>query len=272
MLNDLLIPVLVLGGMGLIFGAGLAIASKVFEVKKDERIPLVRAALPGANCGGCGYPGCDALAEAIVKGDAPANACPVGGPSTAVEVGEIMGESVGNTDPQIACVHCNGDCEHAPTRADYYGIKNCREAMIASGGPKECRFGCMGMGSCVEACQFGALTMGDKSLPIVDPDACTACGQCIAACPKNLINLTPYDQVIHVDCRSTAKGKIVRTACTCGCIGCKACTKVCETGAITVTDNLAHINYDLCTQCGACVEKCPTGAVVKEDRIVKING
>ena len=111
----------------------------MFEVKKDERIPLVRAALPGANCGGCGYPGCDALAEAIVKGDAPANACPVGGPSTAVEVGEIMGESVGNTDPQIACVHCNGDCEHAPTRADYYGIKNCREAMIASGGPKECR-------------------------------------------------------------------------------------------------------------------------------------
>ncbi len=271
MLNDLLYPFLVLGGMGVLFGAGLAIASKVFEVKKDERIPSVRAALPGANCGGCGYPGCDALAEAIVNGDAPINGCPVGGSDTAMVIGGIMGESVGNSEPDVAVVLCNGDCEHAPNRADYYGVKSCTEAMIASGGVKECRYGCMGLGSCVEACQFGALTLGEKGLPVVDVDLCTACGKCKETCPKGIISLLPYDQLVHVNCQSKAKGKVVRNACTSGCIGCRACTKVCDVAAITVTDNLAVIDPDICIQCGKCVEKCPTGAIVMEDRVVVKN-
>lgn len=272
MASAILIPVAVLGIMGLLFGALLAFASKVFEVKKDERVPVVREALPGANCGGCGFAGCDALAEAIVKGEAPVNACPVGGAAVGAKIAEIMGTGNVAETPKIACVLCGGDCDAAPHRADFYGLKDCNEAMIASGGTKTCRFGCIGLGSCVAACDFDALTMGDRGLPVVDPNHCTSCGMCVKTCPKGIMNLIPKDQMIHVDCRSREKGKIVRSACSNGCIACKACTKVCPTGAITVNDNLASIDYDKCTQCGACVEKCPTGAIVKEDRVVKVNG
>lgn len=268
MIMELLIPVGILGAMGLIFGAGLAIASKVFEVKTDERVPLVRAALPGANCGGCGFPGCDALAASIVAGDAAVNACPVGGSSTAMVIGEIMGESVGSNEPMIACIHCNGDCTHSPNRAEYYGIMDCRQAMIASGGVKTCRHGCMGLGTCVSACMFGALSIGDNGLPEVDVDKCTACGQCRDACPKGIIDLIPADHLVHVDCRNTDKGKLVRAVCDIGCIACKACVKVCPEEAITVENNLAAIDYDKCTQCQACFEKCPTGAITLEQRIV----
>lgn len=268
MIMELLIPVGILGAMGLIFGAGLAIASKVFEVKTDERVPLVRDALPGANCGGCGFPGCDALAAAIVNGEAAVNACPVGGAVTAMAIGEIMGESVGSSEPMVACIHCNGDCTHSPNRADYYGIQDCRQAMIASGGVKTCRHGCMGLGTCVSACMFGALSIGDNGLPEVDVDKCTACGKCRDACPKGIIDLIPGDQLVHVDCRNTDKGKLVRAVCDIGCIACKACVKVCPAEAITVENNLAFINYDKCTQCQACFEKCPTGAITLEQRIV----
>ncbi|SDO99541.1 electron transport complex, RnfABCDGE type, B subunit [Eubacterium maltosivorans] len=268
MLMELLIPVGILGAMGLIFGAGLAIASKVFEVKTDERVPLVRDALPGANCGGCGFPGCDALAAAIVNGEASVNACPVGGAATAMAIGEIMGESIGSSEPMVACIHCNGDCTHSPNRADYYGIQDCRQAMIASGGVKTCRHGCMGLGTCVSACMFGALSIGDNGLPEVDVDKCTACGKCRDACPKGIIDLIPADQLVHVDCRNTDKGKLVRAVCDIGCIACKACVKVCPVEAITVENNLASIDYDKCTQCQACFEKCPTGAITLEQRIV----
>lgn len=263
-MSDILIPVAILSLMGLIFGGVLAIASKIFEVKTDERVPIVREALPGANCGGCGFPGCDAMAEAIVKGEAPVNGCPVGGAKVAAVVAGIMGESAGEAHPMVACVHCQGDCEHAPKRADYQGLQNCREAMIASGGTKACRFGCMGLGSCVTACSFGAMSMGDKGLPVVDKEKCTACGKCRDACPKGIIDLIPMDQRIHVDCRSKDKGKVVRGVCSTGCIGCKACTKVCPAEAITVEDNLARIDYSKCIQCGACVKKCPTGAIAEE--------
>lgn len=268
MIMELLIPVGILGAMGLIFGAGLAIASKVFEVKTDERVPLVREALPGANCGGCGFPGCDALAAAIVNGEAAVNACPVGGAATAMAIGEIMGESVGSSEPMVACIHCNGDCTHSPNRADYYGIQDCRQAMIASGGVKTCRHGCMGLGTCVNACMFGALSIGDNGLPEVDVDKCIACGKCREACPKGIIDLIPADQLVHVDCRNTDKGKLVRAVCDIGCIACKACVKVCPVEAITVENNLAAIDYDKCTQCQACFEKCPTGAITLEQRIV----
>jgi electron transport complex protein RnfB len=266
MINAILIPVVILGVMGLIFGAGLAVAAKKFEVKQDERIPLVRAELPGANCGGCGYPGCDAMAEAIVKGEAPANGCPVGGAKVAEAVGKILGEEVSEEEPKVASVLCSGDCDHAPRRAEYYGLKDCNEAVIANGGPKDCRFGCIGLGSCVTACMFDALSMGEKGLPVVNIENCTACGKCAATCPKSIIDLIPKSQVIHVNCQSKEKGKIVRSSCSVGCIGCKACTKVCPEEAITVTDNLAKIDYEKCVQCGACVEKCPTGAIVKEIR------
>lgn len=260
MLSEILIPVVLLGIMGLIFGGGLAIASKVFEVKQDERIPKVRAALPGANCGGCGFPGCDAMAEAIVKGEAPVNGCPVGGSTSASAIAEIMGASAGDDQRMTAHVHCQGDCEHAGQSGILSGVVTCLDAQIAGGG-KKCRYGCLGFGSCVRACSFGALSMGEKGIPQVDESKCTACGQCVAACPNHIIDLQPVEQKVHVDCRSKEAGKLVRQVCSIGCIGCKACEKVCPSEAIHVTDNLASIDPGLCIQCGQCAEKCPVKAI-----------
>lgn len=268
MMMELLIPVAVLGAMGLVFGAGLAIASKIFEVKVDERVPKVREALPGANCGGCGFPGCDALASAIVAGEAPADACPVGGAAVAAAIGEIMGTDAGGAVPKIACIQCKGDCEHAANMAEYYGEMDCREALVANGGIKQCRYGCLGLGTCVKACMFGALSIGENGLPVVDVEKCVGCGKCKTACPRGIIDLIPEDQLIHVDCRSKDKGKLVRSNCDVGCIGCRACVKACPEEAVQVEDNLASIDYEKCIQCGACAEKCPTGAITVEDRIV----
>ena len=268
MISELLVPVIVLGGLGLVFGFGLAIAGKIFEVKTDERVPLVRNALPGANCGGCGYPGCDALAAAIVSGEAAVNACTVGGTEVAIEVGEIMGKAVTGGESLVASVHCKGDCEASPARANYEGFSDCKEALIANGGAKSCRYGCIGLGTCVSACQFNALSMGENGLPVVNIDNCTACSACVNACPQNIIDLIPHDQLVHVDCRNKDKGKIAKAACDNACIGCRMCVKVCPTGAITVEDNLARINYDICNRCEACVEKCPTGAITLENRVV----
>lgn len=258
---QILIPVGILGAMALVFGLLLAVASKIFEVKVDERVPLVRDALPGANCGGCGFPGCDACAAAIVGGTAACNACPVGGAAAAEEIAKIMGEEAIEGPRLAAMVLCQGDCEVAPRRADYYGVMDCREAVNANGGAKDCRFGCIGYGSCVKACKFDALHMSDKMLPVVNRDNCTACNQCVIACPKGVMQLVPYDHDIRVNCKNMMKGKFTRTDCSKGCIACRRCVKVCPTGAVTVADNLASIDYEKCIQCGLCVEVCPTHAL-----------
>ncbi len=263
---DILLPILILGGIGLLFGIGLAIASKIFEIEQDERIPQVRAALPGANCGGCGYPGCDGLASAIVAGSALVTACPVASSDMVEAISGIMGVTASETEKMIANIHCKGDCTIVEDRATYYGIHDCKEAVIANGGTKACRYGCLGMGTCVRACQFDALTINVNGLAEVDVDKCTACGQCIDACPKGIISLAPYGQVIHVDCSSNAKGKQVRSVCSVGCIACRACVRACEYDAIEMVDNLAVIDYDKCVQCGACAEKCPTKAITFEGR------
>lgn len=258
---QIIVPVLVLGAMGLLFGSGLALASKIFEVKQDERIPLVRAELPGANCGGCGYPGCDALADAIVSGEASINACPVGGAPVAAKIGTIMGEEVIEEAPKTARVLCQGTHDLAPARAQYFGINDCREALNANGGNKGCRYGCLGFGSCVSACPFDAITMTESGIPNIDEEKCTACGTCVVTCPKSVIALMPKDKTIRVGCQNKDKAKLVKPNCEVGCIGCRMCTRVCPTGAITVTDNLASIDYDKCISCGLCIEKCPQNAI-----------
>ncbi len=258
---QLIIPVAVLGIMGLLFGSGLALASKIFEVKQDERIPLVREALPGANCGGCGYPGCDALAEAIVKGEAPCDACPVGRKKAADKIAEIMGETVEESEPVVARVHCQGSEDVAPERAQYYGVQDCREAFTAGGGCKGCSYGCLGYGSCVAACPFDAITMGENGIPVIDEELCTACGNCVATCPKDVISLSPKNNPIVITCNNKYKGKYVKPNCSVGCIACRLCARECPQEAISIVDNLAVIDYDKCDACGLCIEKCRSGVI-----------
>lgn len=261
-INSILMPVLSIGGMGVLFGLGLGFAAIKFKVEQDPKVPMVRDALPGANCGGCGFAGCDALAEAIVKGEAKVSACPVGGSAVAEKIAEIMGVEADNSERMTAFVKCGGDCEKAVTKFDYYGVADCSIESTLAGGRKSCSYGCLGDGNCVKVCAFGALSIVN-GVAVVDKEKCTSCGQCIAACPKNLIELVPYKNTIKVACNSKDMPKAVKTNCSVGCMGCKICERNCEHDAVHITDFLAKIDYDKCTECGVCIEKCPTGAINK---------
>lgn len=258
---EILLPIIAIGGMGLIFGAMLAIASKVFAVEKDERIPQLVDALPGANCGGCGFAGCSAYAEAVCKGEAPVNCCPVGGKETAEKIAAIMGVEAANCEKMVAFVMCSGNSEVATNRYINESDINCHTAHRLGGGMKGCSFGCLGKGSCAAKCKFGAITISN-GLAVVNREKCTNCGACIAECPRKLIKRIPYSAKAEVACASAAPGKEVRQVCSVGCIGCGICAKNCESGAITIVDNHAVIDTEKCIGCGACKEKCPKNAIV----------
>ncbi|RKD33195.1 RnfABCDGE type electron transport complex subunit B [Thermohalobacter berrensis] len=260
MVDSILYPILSLGGLGLLFGAGLAIASKVFAVEVDPKVEKIRAALPGANCGACGYPGCDGFANAVAEGKAPVNGCPVGGADTTEKIGEIMGVSAGAGEKKVARVICGGTCENAKEKYEYMGIKDCKAASLVSNGSKSCEYGCLGLGTCVDVCPFDAIEIVD-GIAKIDPDKCTACEKCIKACPKSVIELIPYSQNVVVECNSNEFGKDVKVKCTTGCIGCQLCVKACPFDAMEFENKLAKINYDKCTNCMICAEKCPTNAI-----------
>lgn len=260
--TGILVACLVVGITGLIIGVLLGFAGKAFAVEVNEKEIQVREVLPGSNCGGCGYAGCDAMAEAIAKGDAPANGCPVGGPAVAEKVAAIMGTEV-STTKYVAYVKCSGDCEAAPVKYEYSGNMSCKEAVyVTGGGPKKCSYGCMGFGSCVAVCDFGAISIVN-GIAVVDKEKCVSCGKCIKECPKKLIELVPYKSKVHVACSSKDKGVVVKQSCANGCIGCKLCEKNCKFEAIHVEDNVAHIDYDKCINCGLCAMKCPTKVIQK---------
>lgn len=256
-ITGILIAAAIVGGVGLFIGAFLGVAGKAFAVEVDPREEEITNVLPGNNCGGCGYAGCAGLAAAIVEGKAEITACPVGGTGVAVAIGKIMGQEVGEQTRMTAFVKCGGTCEKASRDYQYYGVQDCKMMeYVQNGGPKSCNYGCMGYGSCVKACPFDAIHIVD-CVAVVDKEACKACGKCIAVCPKKLIELVPYEQKVLVQCNSKDKGKDVMSVCKAGCIGCKMCEKVCPSEAITVTDNIAHIDPQKCTNCGLCAEKCP---------------
>lgn len=253
-----------IGVTGLLIGLLLGVAGKIFAVEVDEKETAVRELLPGNNCGGCGMAGCDSMAQAIAKGEAPVNGCPVAGPEVAKKIAAIMGVEENASMREVAFVKCHGTCDKTNRKYDYYGIQDCRKlALIPGKGEKKCDYGCMGYGSCVSVCQFDAIHIKD-GVAVVDKEKCKACKKCINVCPNHLIELVPYDSVYHVACSSKDKGKEVKEACDTGCIGCKLCEKQCQLDAIHVEDNLAKIDYSKCKQCGACAAKCPSKIITME--------
>ncbi|MDO5695186.1 MAG: RnfABCDGE type electron transport complex subunit B [Eubacteriales bacterium] len=247
-------------GVGLLVGLFLGFSAIKFEVPVDEREIKIREALPGANCGACGYPGCDGLAHAIVIDEAPVSGCPVGGADCAMAIGKIMGQS-GSFEKTVAFVKCGGTCNRAGDKFIYSGIHDCNAAVVVPGGsPKQCGYGCMGLGSCVAACEYDAIHIVD-GIAKVDPEKCVACKACVVACPKELIEIIPYTAKQVVRCMSKDKAKDVKVACEVGCIACKRCVKVCPFDAIHVNDMLAKVDYDKCKRCRKCAKACPQNTI-----------
>lgn len=252
----ILLPVLIFIGLGLLMGALLALASKLFAVKKDEKAEAIKECLPGANCGGCGYSGCDAYASAVSAGDAPVNKCSVGGAEAASKIAQIMGVDAGAQVRMRAQVMCSGTGEYAKKKYIYEGIDDCVAASKIGGGDKMCKNGCIGLGNCVRACPFDAIVV-ENGVAAVDYSKCKGCGICVSACPKGIIKLIPFDAKHWVGCMSVDDGKNTRKVCDVGCISCKLCQKNCPAGAINVDNFVASIDYDKCTGCDICTDKCP---------------
>lgn len=252
--------VAVTGGIGIVCGALLAVAAKLFEVEVDKKVIEIRNILPGANCGACGFPGCDGMANAIAEGKAPVNGCPVANKERHDKIAAIMGTTAGETDKKVAHVICQGCDSVAKKKYDFHGVKDCKAAAAVQGGDKACDKGCLGYGNCKVVCDFDAIEIVD-GLAIIDKEKCTSCGKCVEECPKAVITWVPYKNNVIVACNNKDFGKAVKDVCTVGCIGCKICEKNCEFDAIHVTDNLAKVDYDKCTHCMVCVQKCPTKSI-----------
>lgn len=260
-MKEIISAVLVVGGLGLIFGCLLAFAYKVFYVKEDERIERINEVLPGANCGACGYAGCSAYASAVVNDGAPVNACIVGKVNVAQSIANIMGVGVGSVESLVAKVHCAGDCDASHKKYTYMGVPDCISLSRLTFGDKDCPHGCLGLGTCMSVCKFDAIHI-ENGVAVVDTEKCTGCGSCVRKCPKQVIALVPKEKTVFVKCSSTEKGAVANKQCTASCIGCKMCEKTCPAGAMTVENNLAVIDYNKCIDCGACVKVCPKHAIV----------
>ena len=259
--KDLAIATVIVAVLGLLIGLFLGAASKKLEVPVDEKEAQVRDLLPGANCGGCGYAGCDACAKAIAEGKAPVNVCPVASSEEHAKIATVMGGSLEETEKQVAYVKCAGTCDKTKIKSVYYGAQSCKVAAMTPGnGNKQCSYGCMGFGDCVKVCAFDAIHIVD-GIAVVDKEKCTGCTMCTAECPNKLIDMVPEKARHLVTCSSKDKGKDVKAGCSIGCIGCKLCQKNCEFDAITVTDNLALIDYSKCTNCGKCAQVCPVKVI-----------
>lgn len=270
-MNFIFNAVIVLGAIALIAAVVLFAVSKKFAVEEDPRVGEVEETLPGANCGGCGFPGCSGLADALVKGADKGSIdglyCPVGGAEVMGQVADLLGMAIANTDPMVAVVRCNGTCEHRPRIAQYDGLMTCATMHLTSAGETACGYGCLGCGDCVKACSFDAIHMNPETgLPEVVDEKCTSCGACVKACPRHIVELRkkgPKNRRIYVQCVNKDKGAVARKACKAACIGCSKCEKVCKFDAITIENNLSYIDFNKCKLCTKCVDECPTNAIAK---------
>lgn len=258
--------IIVLSGLGVIAAVLLWFIARQFRVYEDPRIDEVEKLLPGANCGGCGFAGCRAFATEAVKVDDIATIyCPVGGGTMMKQVGDLLGKSAPDREPQIAVVRCNGTCENRPQANVYDGASSCAVVSATYAGETGCSYGCLGKGDCVGVCLFDAIHMNPETgLPEVDQEKCTACGACVKACPKVIIELRrkgPRNMRVFVSCVNKDKGPVARKACSVACIACGKCVKICPFDAITMENNLAFIDSNKCKLCRKCVPECPTGAI-----------
>jgi len=258
----LIAPVVTMAALGLFFGVGLAYVLKVFGVKIDPKVALIITKLPGVNCGACGKAGCAAFADALKKGEVVPSECVASDDESRKIVAQILGIDYNPKVKTVATVLCNGGIR-ARDKYTYRGIRSCKAASLVFGGHKACAFGCLGLGDCVDVCPFGAIIMGSDGLPVVDAHKCTACGKCVAACPKKLIELMSLEKRYYVKCSSKDTGAVVMKACSSGCIACKKCEKACPIEAVKVENNLAKIDHGKCQNIGKCFEACPTKVIVE---------
>lgn len=257
---EILLPVIIVGIIGLIAGVGLSLASKFMAVPVDEKQEKIREALPGANCGACGFSGCDGYAAAVAAGEASPDKCAPGGAAAAAALAEILGVEVVN-EPKTAFIACKGTRENTKLKYAYSGMQSCAAAAALQSGPLECSFGCLGFGDCAAVCPFGAITL-ENGRPAVCGDICVGCGKCVSVCPKALISVLPKSAEVRVACSNKEKGAPVVKNCSVSCIACKMCERACESGAIKVIDNLAVIDRSLCTGCGKCKAACKRGVII----------
>ena len=264
MTTMIILSVVVVAVLGLICGVILAVASKVMEVKEDERIGQVRELLPGANCGACGYAGCDDYAKAIIESGAATNLCVPGAAGVAQGIAELLGVAAGDVEAKVAVVRCKGTCSGADPKTsnkmEYTGIPSCAACNLTFSGRGACDFGCLGFGDCVRVCPNDAIHIVD-GVAVVDRRLCIGCGLCAKACPKKLIDILPASNSVWVQCSNKDKGAVTRKVCTTGCIGCKRCEKECPSDAIHVDGNLATIDPEKCTRCGKCAAVCPAHCI-----------
>jgi len=258
---DILIPVGILAAIALVCAVLLTVASHFFAVKENEKFSPLRDALPGVNCGACGFSGCDAYAKALAEGKIDkTNLCVPGGDGSAKEIAKILGVEAEDVVENVAYVACNGNCDATKRKFTYNGVKSCRVANLSYSGDKLCAFACLGYGDCVRICPKNAIRL-DNGVARVDPRKCIGCGMCVRECPKNIIHLIRDTERVVVECSNHDKGPVVRKSCKNGCIACGKCEKSCPEGAIKVVDNLATIDYDKCTGCGTCVSVCPVHCI-----------
>ena len=270
-MDFIFMAVIVLGAIGLVSAIVLFIVSKKFAVKEDPRLAEVSSLLPQANCGGCGYPGCGGMADALVKGADAGSLdglyCPVGGQEMMGQIADLLGMAIANSEPMVAVVRCNGTCVNRPRIAEYSGLRTCSAINACGAGETACGYGCLGCGDCVSACQFGAISINQETgIAEVDEDKCTSCGACVKACPRHIIELRkkgPKNRRVYVSCVNKDKGPIAMKACKVSCIGCGKCEKECAFGAITVEGNVAYIDHTKCRLCRKCVKVCPRNAIVE---------
>lgn len=264
--NVMLVSIISLSSIGAASAIILYFIAQKFKVIEDPRIDVVNEMLPGANCGGCGFAGCRNFAEAIVKAtDLSDLNCPVGGNAVMTDIANMLGKAAGTKEPQVAVVRCNGTCENAPKKVQYEGAASCAFAHALSSGDSGCPDGCLGLGDCVASCKFDAMYMDPVTcLPVIIEENCVACGACVKACPRNIIelrNVGKKSRRIYVSCMNTEKGGVARKNCSVACIGCFKCEKECAFDAITIKNNLAYIDYEKCKLCRKCAPVCPTNAI-----------